>query len=226
LVWSLEMVQRCGGYTYEQGEMRGRVGKVRWGKETDGCPCKGTSICFLTYLIYILLSHCWYVPPTVSVDIWLLLYHINLLGMPDIPYWYFDPQLSGQVSCQRHRHLTSTIAHIRIDPRDPTAPSDGQQTSIFGRLGTRKLGTVVLLYHQWSDLAKVPQSVSLYFPWLNKCCVLVLTWFIYFPWLDLSKTILFKLVRLPLQSALWSVTIVKFLPTHLSSHCKGNYQEP
>jgi hypothetical protein len=27
LVWSLEMVQRCGGYTYEQGELRGRVGK-------------------------------------------------------------------------------------------------------------------------------------------------------------------------------------------------------
>jgi hypothetical protein len=28
-VWSLEMVQRCGGYTYEQAELRGRVGKVR-----------------------------------------------------------------------------------------------------------------------------------------------------------------------------------------------------
>jgi hypothetical protein len=28
-VWSLEMVQRCGGYTYEQGELRGRVGKGR-----------------------------------------------------------------------------------------------------------------------------------------------------------------------------------------------------
>jgi hypothetical protein len=28
-VWSLEMVQRCGGYTYEQGELRGRVGKER-----------------------------------------------------------------------------------------------------------------------------------------------------------------------------------------------------
>jgi hypothetical protein len=28
-VWSLEMAQRCGGYTYEQVEMRGRVGKVR-----------------------------------------------------------------------------------------------------------------------------------------------------------------------------------------------------
>jgi hypothetical protein len=38
LVWSLEMVQKCGGYTYKQGELRGRVGKERGGKETDGCP--------------------------------------------------------------------------------------------------------------------------------------------------------------------------------------------
>jgi hypothetical protein len=28
-VWSLDMAQRCRGYTYEQGELRGRVGKVR-----------------------------------------------------------------------------------------------------------------------------------------------------------------------------------------------------
>jgi hypothetical protein len=27
------MVQRCGGYTYEQGGLRGRVGKERGGKE-------------------------------------------------------------------------------------------------------------------------------------------------------------------------------------------------
>jgi hypothetical protein len=33
-VWSLEMVQRCGGYIYRQGELRGRVGKERGGKET------------------------------------------------------------------------------------------------------------------------------------------------------------------------------------------------
>jgi hypothetical protein len=37
-VWSLEIVQRCGGYTYKQGELRGRVGKERGGKEMDGCP--------------------------------------------------------------------------------------------------------------------------------------------------------------------------------------------
>jgi hypothetical protein len=32
------MVQRHGGYTYEQGELRGRVGEDRRGKEMDGCP--------------------------------------------------------------------------------------------------------------------------------------------------------------------------------------------
>jgi hypothetical protein len=36
-VWSLEMVQRCRGYTYEQGGLRGRVGKERGGKEMDRC---------------------------------------------------------------------------------------------------------------------------------------------------------------------------------------------
>jgi hypothetical protein len=39
-VWSLEMVprQRCGEYTYEQGELRGIVGDVR--KRTD-VPLQG-----------------------------------------------------------------------------------------------------------------------------------------------------------------------------------------
>jgi hypothetical protein len=32
------MVQRCGGYTYEQGGLRGRVGNERGGKEIDRCP--------------------------------------------------------------------------------------------------------------------------------------------------------------------------------------------
>jgi hypothetical protein len=32
------MVQRCGGYTYEQGELRGRVRKEREDKEMDRCP--------------------------------------------------------------------------------------------------------------------------------------------------------------------------------------------
>jgi hypothetical protein len=34
----IEGLQRCGGYTYEQGELRGRVGEERGGKETDRCP--------------------------------------------------------------------------------------------------------------------------------------------------------------------------------------------
>jgi hypothetical protein len=38
--------------------------------------------------------------------------------------------------------LASNIDHIRIVPHDPTAPSDGQWTSIFGRLGTGRLGIV------------------------------------------------------------------------------------
>jgi hypothetical protein len=33
-----EGLQRCGGYTYEQGGFRGRVGKERGGKKMDGCP--------------------------------------------------------------------------------------------------------------------------------------------------------------------------------------------
>jgi hypothetical protein len=37
-VWFLEMVQRCGEYTYKQGELRGIVREERRGKETDGCP--------------------------------------------------------------------------------------------------------------------------------------------------------------------------------------------
>jgi hypothetical protein len=32
------MIQRCWGYTYEQGESRVRVGEERGGKEIDGCP--------------------------------------------------------------------------------------------------------------------------------------------------------------------------------------------
>jgi hypothetical protein len=33
-----EVLQRCGGYTYEQGELRGRLGKERQGKEMDRYP--------------------------------------------------------------------------------------------------------------------------------------------------------------------------------------------
>jgi hypothetical protein len=33
-----EVLRRGVGYTYEQGELRGRVGKERGGKETDRCP--------------------------------------------------------------------------------------------------------------------------------------------------------------------------------------------
>jgi hypothetical protein len=33
-----ETLQGCGGYTYEQGELRGAEGEERRGKEKDGCP--------------------------------------------------------------------------------------------------------------------------------------------------------------------------------------------
>jgi hypothetical protein len=32
-----KVLQRCGEYTYKWGELRGRVGKERGGKEMDGC---------------------------------------------------------------------------------------------------------------------------------------------------------------------------------------------
>jgi hypothetical protein len=35
-------LQRCGEYTYEQGELRGIIGEERRGKETDGCPLTPT----------------------------------------------------------------------------------------------------------------------------------------------------------------------------------------
>jgi hypothetical protein len=39
--------------------------------------------------------------------------------------------------------IATTITHIGIESHDPMAPSDGCQTSIFGKLGTRRLGTVI-----------------------------------------------------------------------------------
>jgi hypothetical protein len=41
---SAEALQRCGGYTYEQGELRGIVGEERKGNEMDGCPLTDGSI--------------------------------------------------------------------------------------------------------------------------------------------------------------------------------------
>jgi hypothetical protein len=35
--YGTEVLKRCEGYTYEQRGLRGRVGKERGGKETDGC---------------------------------------------------------------------------------------------------------------------------------------------------------------------------------------------
>jgi hypothetical protein len=45
-----EMLQRCGGYTYEQWELRGAEGEERRGKEKDGCP--------LTLAMYLFVFLC------------------------------------------------------------------------------------------------------------------------------------------------------------------------
>jgi hypothetical protein len=88
-------------------------------------------------------SLCLYVFPMVSIHIWPHLYHSNLLAIIDAPHRYLDIRRF----CQLHRNqgwcLTTTIAYIGIESHDPMAPSDGRWTSIYGRLGTRRLGTVV-----------------------------------------------------------------------------------
>jgi hypothetical protein len=38
------MVQRCEGYTYEQEDLRGRVGEERRGKKMGRCPLTVVSI--------------------------------------------------------------------------------------------------------------------------------------------------------------------------------------
>jgi hypothetical protein len=83
-------------------------------------------------------------------------------------------------SLQPRPSLATTITHIGIVSHDSTAPSDGHQTSILGRLGTRRLGIVIstILSVVWPS-----QGSSLDFPWL-----------------DSSEIALLKLVRLPLQN--------------------------
>jgi hypothetical protein len=74
------------------------------------------------------------------------------------------------------------LGHIGTGPRDAMAPSAITWTTIYGRLGTRRLGTAFL--------------------WLGKCCVLfLLDLYIYFrfPLARLEWSYLLKLVRFPLQ---------------------------
>jgi hypothetical protein len=55
-----EALQRCGEYTFKQGELRGIVGEERRGKATDGCPLTqqaithvptGMTLWFILYLV-------------------------------------------------------------------------------------------------------------------------------------------------------------------------------
>jgi hypothetical protein len=79
-------------------------------------------------------------------------------------------------------------------------PSDGHQTSIFGRLGTRRLGTVI------STISSVvrPSQGSLEFSPLARQVLYIISTIIYiftldFPWLDPSRDYLLRTVRLPLH---------------------------
>jgi hypothetical protein len=54
---------------------------------------------------------------------------------------------------------------------------------IYGRLGTRRLGTVILCI---SFVARDLRAFSLDFPWLSKCCILYLPSFIYLLWISLG----------------------------------------
>jgi hypothetical protein len=126
--------------------------------------CKGTSVHFLTSPCSSYSYSCWYVFPMVPVHIWPPWYHIDLLETLDTPCWYIDLWLPSQVCCQRHWCFASTIAHIGIDPHDPMAHSNGQWTSIFGRLGTRRLVIVVLTI---SSLVRPSQGSLECSPWIS-----------------------------------------------------------
>jgi hypothetical protein len=104
--------------------------------------CKRISIYSLTFPCYILL-----LPLLICVTmyIWPCLYYIYLLATLNAPCQHIDLWLSGQVCHQWRQHLASIISHIKMGSCDPMVPSDGQWTFIFGRLGTRWIGTVVLL---------------------------------------------------------------------------------
>jgi hypothetical protein len=53
---STEVLQRCGGYTYEQGGLRGRVGNERGGEEMDRCPLTVMKVMFSLFFSIHLLS--------------------------------------------------------------------------------------------------------------------------------------------------------------------------
>jgi hypothetical protein len=110
-------------------------------KITSVADYKGTSIYSLTSLASNPFQSCLYVFPTVSVHIQPHPHHSD--AIIDTPCWYSNIQWFRWLHCNQHQCLATTIAHIRIVSHDPMAPSNGRWTFIFGRLGTRRLGTVI-----------------------------------------------------------------------------------
>jgi hypothetical protein len=124
------------------GQSWGRVGMME--RLTLKHPnCKGTSVHLFTAPLPIPITSCWYVFPLVSVHTQPILYHIGALAILDTSHQYFDISQLHQIHCKQYQYLATTIAHIGIVSHNPMAPSNSQQTSIFGRLGTRRLGTVI-----------------------------------------------------------------------------------
>jgi hypothetical protein len=122
--------------------------------------CKGTSVHSLTSPC---LSLCLYVFPTVSIHIRPQLYHCNLLAIIDAPYQYLNSQWFGQLDRNQGWYLATTIAHIGVMSHDPMVPSYGRRTSIFGRLGTRRLGTVIstISYVAWPSQESLERSLRI-----------------------------------------------------------------
>jgi hypothetical protein len=65
-------------------------------------------------------------------------------------------------------HQTSR-RRIGTGPRDAMAPSAITWTPIYGRLGTRRLGTITLciLFVDWPSQGSILRAFSLDFPWLD-----------------------------------------------------------
>jgi hypothetical protein len=105
--------------------------------------CNGTSIHLLTPPTSSSPYPHQYVFPITPVYIWLPCDHSNLLTMVNMSGQYFNTEQLGQFYHKWPWYLTTTITHIGIGPCDPMAPCNGWWTSIFGRLGTRRLGIVI-----------------------------------------------------------------------------------
>jgi hypothetical protein len=125
----------------EQGEWTEREYVEKRIQLVKGSSCKETSIYSLTSPASNPFQSCLYVFPMVSVHIWPYPHHSNSLAIINDSYWYSN--IWWFCWLRHNQGQCLTIAHIGIVSHDPMAPSDAHWTSIFGRLGTRRLGTVI-----------------------------------------------------------------------------------